>query len=401
MRIVMLTNAVAPDKLGGLERYVRELASSLQSLGDEVVVVAKRVQPEHSLREVGPDGVTTLRYRAPSKRNPFFVLLYPLVVARDVRRALRSAGAGRPGTVVHVHHPVPALVPMLLGVPYVYTFHAPVWREILPEHHDGYFLPPALGRIGIALFRRMESLLLRRARLVITLSRFIRDEAFALGVAPERHRLVPGGLDEQRFSPSGAGRSDGTGARLFTARRLVDRMGIDQLIEAMPRIVAILPATELRIAGSGVRRERLEGLVQRLGLTGRVRLLGRISDAELVDEYRAADLAVTPTQELEGFGLSTAEALATGTPALVTPVGANAEVVEGLGDLLVSADRTPDAIADAVVRLLSQPDELARVRAGARSHVVPRFGWPAVSERYRMLFDEATDEGAERRTLSR
>lgn len=390
MRIVMVTNAVAPDKLGGLERYVRELASALQQRGHRVAILAKRVQDADPLHEIAADGVVTGRYRAPSKRNPLFVVAYPVLVARDVRRLLRRLGAPGHDVIVHVHHPVPAVVPMLLRIPYVYTFHAPVWREILPERHDSYLLPAPVARVGVALFRQLEGLLLRRARLVITLSRFIRDESIALGVDPARHRLVPGGLDVERFTPPPDGRGGDLGPRLFLARRMVDRMGIDQLIEAMPAILDRVPGARLRVAGSGARRERIEALIARLGLGEQVSLLGRIPDADLVEEYRAADLAITPTQELEGFGLSTAEALATGTPVLVTPVGANPELVEGLSELLVSADRTPDALAEAVVRLLEHPDELARVRSGARDHVVPRFGWAAVAERYTELYDEVT-----------
>ena len=389
MRVVMLTNAVAPDKLGGLERYVRELAGSLSSLDHEVVVIAKRVRGDEPLRESDANGVVTAHYRVPSKRNPLFVPLYPLVVATDVARLLRRAMRGPQPIILNVHHPVPAIVPMLLRVPYIYTFHAPVWREILPERHDSYFLPVGLGRAGVALFRRLESLLLRRARLVLTLSRYMQAEALDLGVDPARHRLVPGGLDTARFSPGNDPRpTSSTGPSLFTARRLVDRTGVDQLIQAMPAILDRLPGARLRIAGSGARLERIERLIERLGLGARVELLGRIPDEALVDEYRAADLAVTPTQDLEGFGLSTAEALAVGTPALVTPVGANPEVVEGLSDLLVSATKSPESIAAAVVRLWSDEDELARVRSEAREHVHPRMSWPAIAARYVELYEE-------------
>lgn len=391
MRIVMLTNAVAPDKLGGLERYVREQATALRALGHDVAVVAKRVSGDEPLRERDDIGVVTARYRVPSKRNPLFAVLYPVVVGLDVARLLRSAGAGRRGeVVVNVHHPMPAIVPMLLGVPYVYTFHAPVWREVLPERHDSYFLPA--GRAGVALFRRLEGLLLRRARLVVTLSRFVRDEALALGVDPARHRLVPGGLDTERFTPAPRpSDAEGPGPVLFTARRLVDRTGVDQLVEAMPAVLAALPDARLRVAGAGARRDRVAALIERLGVGHAITLLGRIPDDDLLAEYRAADLAVTPTQELEGFGLSTAEALAVGTPAVVTPVGANPEVVEGLGEGLVAADRTPAAIAAAVVALATDAEALARVRAAARDHVHPRLGWPAVARRYEQLYREASD----------
>ncbi|WP_375400971.1 glycosyltransferase family 4 protein [uncultured Amnibacterium sp.] len=390
MRVVMLTNAVAPDKLGGLERYVRELAGSLATLDHQVVVIAKRVRGDEPLRESDGSGVVTAHYRVPSKRNPLFVPLYPLVVATDVARLLRRATRGPQPVILNVHHPVPAIVPMLLRVPYIYTFHAPVWREILPERHDSYFLPVGLGRAGVALFRRLESLLLRRARLVLTLSRYMQTEALDLGVDPGRHRLVAGGLDTVRFAPGGDPRpSSSTGPALFTARRLVDRTGVEQLIEAMPAILERLPGARLRIAGSGARLERIERLIERLGLGAQVELLGRIPDEALVDEYRAADLAVTPTQDLEGFGLSTAEALAVGTPALVTPVGANPEVVEGLSALLVSATKSPESIADAVVRLWSDQEGLAQVRSGARDHVHPRMSWPAIAARYVELYEEA------------
>ena len=82
--MIIVTNALAPDKLGGLERYVRELAAGLVRQGVRATVVAKRVDPEHPAREVGPDGVAVVRHDVPSKRLRTFALRYPLQVAAAI-----------------------------------------------------------------------------------------------------------------------------------------------------------------------------------------------------------------------------------------------------------------------------------------------------------------------------
>ena len=82
--VIIVTNALAPDKLGGLERYVRELAAGLVRQGLQVTVLTKRVHPEHPAREVGPDGVAVVRHNVPSKRLRTFALRYPVHVAASI-----------------------------------------------------------------------------------------------------------------------------------------------------------------------------------------------------------------------------------------------------------------------------------------------------------------------------
>ena len=113
-QVIIVTNALAPDKLGGLERYVRELAAGLVRQGLRVTVLTKRVHPEHPAREVGPDGVAVVRHDVPSKRLRTFALRYPFHVAAAV---WREVGHLEPGTVVHAHYAMPALPLALRGIP--------------------------------------------------------------------------------------------------------------------------------------------------------------------------------------------------------------------------------------------------------------------------------------------
>ena len=387
----MLTNVVAPDKLGGLERYVRELADTLAARGATVSVIAKVGRDGVPGVERVDDRLTIVRYRPPSKRNPFFGPLYPVKISLAVRAALRASGAGpaavrRGDVVVHGHFPLPMIPVLLAGLPFVYTMHAPVYKELLGERQQSYALPAPVQRAAVAVLATLEAAIVRRARRLITLSGFVEGEATALARRPVRTVRIPGGIDVDRFSPGSGEDRPGTPV-LFSARRFVERTGVELLVQAMARIVRELPDSHLYIAGDGPRRAAVETLIEELGLGGSVTLLGRVSDEDLLLWYRSADLCITPTLYLEGFGLSTAEALACGKVAVVTPAGANSELVEPLDPVLLAETVSAEALARAVVgssRLVGDEAFAARARAS----IAPSMGWPSVAAQHEALYRE-------------
>ena len=140
---LMLTDAVAPDKLGGLERYVRELSAALVAKGLGVTVVTKQVKEEDPLDEEGTDGVHIVRQPVPSKDRLTFALQYPTAVGLGTVRHVRRLG---PGCVVHGHYAITTLPVGLTRRPYLYTFHAPVHKEMLSERGGSYALPGPSSR---------------------------------------------------------------------------------------------------------------------------------------------------------------------------------------------------------------------------------------------------------------
>ena len=158
VRVVLVSNTVTPDKVGGLPRYVRELAAALVRMDCEVLVLAKRVSGRAPATETAPDGVTIIRHSVPSKANPLFAAFYPVSSARGVLAPVRQARG-------HCHFAPTALPLALSGVPFLYTFHAPVWRELLDERQDSYRLPRALQRPVVAVVRASERLVVSRAAL--------------------------------------------------------------------------------------------------------------------------------------------------------------------------------------------------------------------------------------------
>jgi glycosyltransferase involved in cell wall biosynthesis len=150
----------------------------------------------------------------------------------------------------------------------------------------------------------------------------------------------------------------------------------------MPQVLASFPEATLGIAGAGELESALRAQIAALGLSEAVTLLGRVTEDELVRRYQQADLVVLPTQELEGFGLTTAEALACGTPVLGTPAGATPELLAPLDEALIAAGTAPDQIATAALALLSDRARLERLAAASRMRIDPALGMPAIVQRH-------------------
>jgi glycosyltransferase involved in cell wall biosynthesis len=389
-RVLMLTNAVAPDQLGGLQRYVRELSAALVRAGAEVAVVTRQIDASDPERELGADGVALLRYPVAPRTDPLYFARYPLAAFGSAWRSARPAAVR--GTTVHAHFSLPGLAAALSGRPYVQTFHAPSYKEIRAERQGRYALP-AVG-LAEAGLRAAERRIVQGAGAIAVLSEFMREEVRALSPrAAERTWLIPGGMDTTWFSP-GPGTThpfaeEGAGPLLFTARRFVPRTGVRELVRALPAVLAAVPGARLAVAGDGALREEVERDVARLGLTEHVRLLGRVSNDELLGWYRRADAFVMPTQELEGFGLSAAEALACGTPVIGTPAGAVPELLAPLDPRLICPGVGERELAGGIVAALGDPELLPAVAARARAHVHPGMSWDAVAARYLELYDAA------------
>jgi glycosyltransferase involved in cell wall biosynthesis len=385
--VLMLTNAITPDRMGGLERYVRELSDALARAGADVVVVTRRVSPHHPSREQTADGVRVVRYPTPAKSNPAYALGYPAAALKATLGSIRGASGTR---VVHSHFPLQGLGAAAAGEPYVHTFHAPVHREVVPEHQGSYLLPFGLRGALRYSVRTIERVVVKRPAALVTLSRFMAGQAALLGAEHENMIQIAGGIDTRRFAPGDAidpsAMPPGPGPLLFTARRLVPRTGVLELVRAMGDVSREVRGTRLAIAGGGPLEAEIRREISAMGVGDQVTLLGWVSDEDLVRWLRAADLVVVPTQELEGFGLATAEALACGTPVVGTHAGATPELLERLDPSLLARDTSPAAIATAVITQLREPTRLRRLAERARGLVEPSMSWTHIADAHLELY---------------
>ena len=159
--------------------------------------------------------------------------------------------------------------------------------------------------------------------------------------------------------------------RMWTEER---GKGHGHLIEAWPRVLAVVPEARLWIAGEGNDRARLEAMAAQRGIAHAVEFLGRISDEELHVRYQRASLLAMPSRQ-EGFGLVYAEAMWHGLPCLGSRADAARCVIDhGETGWLVAYGDVPD-IADAVIRTLSDPTLVARMGEAGRRVVAQRFSY--------------------------
>jgi glycosyltransferase involved in cell wall biosynthesis len=113
-----------------------------------------------------------------------------------------------------------------------------------------------------------------------------------------------------------------------------------------------------------------------------------VSEIDLPLAYRAADITVVPSQSLEGFGLVTLESLASGTPALVTPIGGLPEVIQPLAPQCIFAESSTSAMASLLREVLRGSVQLPS-EGDCRRYASENYAWPRVAERVRTIYDEA------------
>ena len=155
-------------------------------------------------------------------------------------------------------------------------------------------------------------------------------------------------------------------------------MGLPQLITALSAVIIENPEARLLMAGTGPLRKELEELIERQNLQDKVELLGFVEEERLPLYYAAADLFVLPTQQLEGFGIATIEALSTGTPALGTPIGATVEILGKLDKDLLFENPSSEAMAQKINQYLKK-ENLEPLRTRCREFVVENYAFEKIA----------------------
>jgi glycosyltransferase involved in cell wall biosynthesis len=282
------------------------------------------------------------------------------------------------------HFPLYAL-PFATGSLHVVHFHGPWSLESRVEGSN----PPS-----VFIRYLFERLIYRRSLAFITVSQAFRQLLHRRYNVPlERIHVVAPGVELGQFSSWCSKRE----AReklgwpqnrplLLSVRRLIRRVGLECLIDAIGLLRPNYPEILLLIAGSGPLRSEMQRRVDELGLRNQVSLLGFVPEEDLAIAYKAADFSLLPTSTLEGFGLSAIESLACGTPALATPVGGLPEVLAPLDQSLLLHGTTKEDIAAGIAevlcgqRILPQPGR-------CREYVEQYFTWQAAAERIRTTYE--------------
>ncbi|GAA0904693.1 glycosyltransferase family 4 protein [Streptomyces thermoalcalitolerans] len=421
LRIALLTYKGNPF-CGGQGVYVRHLSRELARLGHQVEVIGAQPYPVLDTLDEG-DGhgggrlsLTKLPsldlyrqpdpFRTPGRdeyRDWIDVLEVatmwtggfpePLTFSLRARRHLRA----RRGEFDIIHDNQTLGYGLLgdLGAPLVTTIHHPITvdRQLELDAADS-----RMRRISVRrwyAFTRMQKRVARRLPSVLTVSGTSRQEIVDhLGVREDRIHVVHIGADTDLFSPDPAV-PQVPGRIVTTSSADVPLKGLVFLVEALAKVRTEHPEAHLVVVGKRPEDGPVAQAIERYGIGDAVEFVKGISDAELVDLIRSAQVTCVPSL-YEGFSLPAAEAMATGTPLVATTGGAIPEVAGRDGETCVAVPPgDAGALAAGLSRLLGDPELRARLGAAGRERVLRHFTWARAAEgtvaRYREALALARD----------
>lgn len=246
---------------------------------------------------------------------------------------------------------------------------------ITVHHVSGPTAGERWGPLLAPVISRAERVMIRRARRLSATSAATRAllEEIAPGIPID---MVYAGVPDDLFALP----REEQGYLLYFGRMDIFQKGLDTLLAAFARLVAERPALELRMAGRGKDAERLRAMAAELGIAGRVRMLGPVSEAERRTLFAGAAVQLMPSR-FEGFGMVAAESMAAGVPLVAAASGSLPEVVDApKGGVLVPPGDAA-ALASAVGALLD--DAPARQALSDRARIsAERFRWQAVARQH-------------------
>jgi glycosyltransferase involved in cell wall biosynthesis len=171
---------------------------------------------------------------------------------------------------------------------------------------------------------------------------------------------------------------------LLTNRLLEPLYNVDCVLHAFDRVARAYPGARLIMAGYGPEQNRLLALINRIGLDG-VDFVGRVSPEKMASLYNEADVYVT-SPNVDNMPNSVMESFAAGLPVVATRAGGIPYIVTHEENGLLVECGDSEGLANAVLRLLREPDLVLRLTARARSECLQRYVWSAVGRKWESLY---------------
>jgi PEP-CTERM/exosortase A-associated glycosyltransferase len=298
--------------------------------------------------------------------------------------------------VLHAHSPVLNAIPALrvgrrLGIPVVYEVRAS-WEDAAVDHGTTHE-----KSLRYRLSRGLETYAVKRSDHVVTICEGLRVELAGRGVPAQKITVVPNGVDIERFASAGA-RDSTLAGELGLAECTVlgfvgsfyGYEGLQLLIEALPRMLAVRPDVRVLLVGGGVQEESLRRQAAELGLAEKVRFTGRVAHDEVHRYYDLIDILVYPRLSMRLTELVTPlkplEAMAQGRLVVASDVGGHRELMtDGVTAKLFRAGDV-EALSRTVLELIDDKQSWPRLREQARRYVEQERTWEASAARYQPIY---------------
>lgn len=388
MKVLHVLDHSLPLHSGYTFRSASILAEQ-QALGLEVAVVTGPKQGE--AEEATVNGVQYFRSPSVSRLLARLPVLDQLEVVLALVRRLDQLISSEQPDLLHAHSPclnglAAWWVSRRRGLPFVYEMRAS-WEDAAVSHGT-----TQEGSLRYRLSRFLETRVLRAANAVTTICAGLREEIISRGVAESRVTLVPNAVELSRFGGTVTAdpalrsriRGDATAVLGFIGSFYAYE-GLEDLVAAMPRLLAAIPGIRLVLVGGGEVEASLARQVNELGLDDHVLMTGRVSHDEVTGYYDVLDVMVYPRRAMRLTELTTPlkplEAMARQRVVVATDIGGHRELVSHERTGLLYPPGDTDGLIDALRQAL-QPDVAARLHSNGREFVETERSWAAVAAAY-------------------
>jgi phosphatidyl-myo-inositol alpha-mannosyltransferase len=363
MRIALVAEDYYPQ-LGGVPEHVHNLALQLNSWGHVATVISSYMGPYPDAAFVRRVGTSRVIYSNGGVSR--------VTTGRGLRRQLETVFREARCDIVHVHGglaPTFGLAAPLAawqaGIPVVATFHSWFARSV-----------------ACRVFRRPLQRILDRHAATIAVSEPVVDANSRYFRA--HWDVIPNGVDVDFFQPNGRRPTDALlhGPRLLWLGRIEPRNGLGTALAALPRILARYPNAVLTVAGDGPWRGYYQRRARHLGAS--VRFVGQVFE-ERPEYYASADLYLCPTT-IASFGVTLLEAMACGTPMIVSDNLGFRSVIDGGAEAVIVPKDDPAAWAAKALELIAEPERRRAMGEAGRAKAA-RFAWPRIARRELAVYE--------------
>jgi glycosyltransferase involved in cell wall biosynthesis len=279
--------------------------------------------------------------------------------------------------------------------PFIQTVHGVLADEYVQATQRGSpTLRAKLANLIMWRLSKLEEEAAKNATLTVTISKYSSEKIVQFyGVDKAKIRIVPNGVDTQRFKPSEGcetiKRQIGIDSKLCVlfVGRLIPRKGLTFLVEAAKHIVKEYSQTMFLIVGDGPLKQHLIAHLEKMNLLGNFVFLGDVNESALPALYNCADVFVLPSIQ-EGQGIALLEAQATAKPVVAFDVGGVREaVLDKESGLLMKPDS--NKLADAIIKLLVNWSLREKMGSKGRKFIENNFSWDVCAQKLLQVYREA------------
>ena len=389
MKILMLTWEYPPRVVGGISRVVYDLSHRLIKDGHEVTVVTYRDGEVPYYED--DKGVKVYRVDNYMIQPNNFIDWILQLNFNMVERASQIIAEQGKFDVIHAHDWLVANAAKTLkhsfDIPIVATIHATEAgrNSGIREQNQKYI-------------NDTEWMLTYEANEVIVNSNYMKSEVQRLfGLPFEKINVVPNGVNLNKFTGMDRDYSfrrkyamDNEKIILFMGR-LVYEKGVQNLIAAMPKVLASYHDAKLVIAGKGGMLDELRAQADYLGISNKVYFAGYMNGKDVERMYKAADISVFPST-YEPFGIVALEGMLAERPIVVSDAGGLGEIVEHRVTGMKSYCGNPNSIADSILELLFNPELCDNIVKNAKMKVKENYNWQKIAQDTHFTYQKAICE---------